>query len=168
MTRWMFSHRRLAEALGIWICVAAAAPGAQKQTPARPPWNTSRIQGSPEAPPPYRIAPAFPQLRFQKPSSIEELPQSNRLLVTEMAGKIFSFPKDPAVRQADLVIDLAAQLPPDLAGQSISLFDAEPHPKFPMNRHLFVCYVHPGEGGHTRVSRLTLTGDASPAVVPGS
>ena len=85
-----------------------------------------------------------------------------------MGGRIFSFPKDAAVNQADLVVDLKAALPRDLAGRNVSLFDAEFHPRFADNHYLFVCYVHPGDGGHTRVSRLTLDGDSPPRAVPGS
>ncbi|HWB14073.1 MAG TPA: PQQ-dependent sugar dehydrogenase [Pirellulales bacterium] len=127
-------------------------------------WTTSRVHGSPEPPAPYQIAPAFGQLRFQRPTSIEELPGENRLLVTEMSGKIFTFPQDQPATQADLLIDLAASL----AGQGVSLFDAEPHPDFRRNRQLFVCYVHPQGGGETRVSRFTLDSRSPPAVLPGS
>ena len=51
-------------------------------------------------PPPYRIVSAFPDLRFDKPTSIEELPDG-RLLVTEMAGKILSFPNQSGVKAPD-------------------------------------------------------------------
>jgi putative heme-binding domain-containing protein len=134
----------------------------------RPEWTTSRVHGSPEPPAPYRIAPAFGELRFQRPTSIEELPGENRLLVTEMSGKVFTFPEDPRTVQADLLVDLAALLPDDLAGRGVSLFDAEPHPDFRHTRQLFVCYVHPQGGGETRVSRFTLDGRSPPGVLPGS
>jgi putative heme-binding domain-containing protein len=149
-------------------CIGAIAPAQEKLIQQRPPWVTSRVNGAPEAPAPYRLAPAFPQLRFELPTSLEEVPGVNRLLVTERGGRIFTFPKQPTIGRADLVTDLRAALPMELAGQSVSLFDAELHPKFPENHFLFVCYVHPGSGGHTRVSRLTLTNDAAPQAVAGS
>ncbi|HXT57941.1 MAG TPA: PQQ-dependent sugar dehydrogenase [Pirellulales bacterium] len=142
--------------------------GADKPAARRAPWTTSRLQGSPQAPAPYRIAPAFPDLHFQRPTSIEEIPGAGRLLVTEMGGKVLSFPKEAGMGQADLVVDLQALLPNELTGRSVSLFDAEPHPDFPDNRYLFVCYVHPAGGGQTRVSRFTLTAASPPRAEPGS
>lgn len=140
----------------------------EKSTAVRPPWTTSRVHGSPEPPAPYRIASAFPQLRFELPTCIEELPGAQRLIVTERGGKIFSLPKSAEVAQADLMVDLHQWLPAELATQNVSLLDAELHPKCSENHFLFVCYVHPGEGGHTRLSRLTLTTAAAPRAIAGS
>lgn len=148
--------------------LVTAARGQEKSIAMRPPWTTSRVQGSPEPPAPYRIAPAFGRLRFELPTSIEEIRDSDRLLVTERGGKIFTFPKAADVSRADLAVDLRELLPSDLTGQPISLFDAELHPKFADNHYLFVCYVHPGGGGHTRLSRLTLTADTAPRMMAGS
>src|SRR5215831_19518481 len=69
----------------------------------RPPWTISRVHGSPTEPAPYRLAPAFPRLRFELPTCIEEVAGTGRLLVTERAGKIFTFQKAAGVSQADLV-----------------------------------------------------------------
>src|SRR5690349_17896929 len=76
--------------------------------------------------------------------------------------------KSAEVTAADLVVDLHEWLPADLATQNVSLLDAELHPKFIDNHFLFLCYVHPGEGGHTRLSRLTLTTAAAPRAIAGS
>ena len=163
-----FSLVRIAVA-ALGVLLAAVEVGAEeKAVPRRPAWTTSRIHGSPEPPAPYRIAPAFAKLRFDKPTCIEELPGDDRLLVTEISGKVFSFAKDPTVSQPDLVIDLRALLPTDLTGREVSLFDAEPHPAYRHNRYLYVCYVHPGQGGHTRVSRFTLDAGSPPRGVPES
>ncbi|HVW38907.1 MAG TPA: PQQ-dependent sugar dehydrogenase, partial [Pirellulales bacterium] len=149
-------------AAGAWV--AAAETGATK----RAPWTTSRIHGSPTPPAPYRLAPAFPQLHFEKPTCIEQFPGDERLLVTEMGGNVFSFPQQPETNQADLVVDLQAQLPANLMSRNISLFDAEFHPKYRENHYLFVCYVHPEGGGQTRVSRFTLDGRSPPRAAPES
>ena len=149
-----------------WCVTTVVTLAQDKPIPSRPPWTTSRVHGTPEPPAPYRLVPAFPQLRFELPTSIEEVPGTNRLLVTERGGKVFTFPKDAGTSQTDLVVDLRDLLPGELAGQAVSLFDAELHPKFRDNRYLFVCYVHPAGGGHTRVSRFTLTADAAPRAVP--
>ena len=128
---------------------------------AREPWNSSRIQGTPYSQPPYQIRPLFPSLRFQRPTSIEEIPGANRFIVTEIGGKIHSVAKAPDTRKADLVIDLAS-----INGGRGTAFDTEFHPQFLENRFVFVCYVHPEGGGHTRVSRFVLTDTSPPKIDP--
>jgi putative heme-binding domain-containing protein len=91
------------------------------------------------------------------------MPGANRLLVTEIDGKILSLKKAPDVDQADLVGDLH-----ELAGGTVSLFSATLHPEFADNHYLYVCYFHPGDGGHVRVSRLTLSNQRAPRIVLGS
>jgi len=130
-----------------------AAPG---DAPKRQAWTTSKIVGSPEKPEPYRVVDAFPQLRFEKPTSVEQLPDSKRILVTEMSGKVYTFPQNAAVAHADLLIDLVVGLPKDVEKRQVSLFDAECHPKFAENGYLYLCYVSPEGGSHTRVSRFTV------------
>ena len=158
---------------GCLTCCALPAMASAQDQPAlgRPPWTTSRVYGAPVAPSPYRLAPAFPDFRFDLPTSIEVVPGLNQLLVTERGGKVFTFGtagEAAAARTRSLVIDLRESLPAPLAGQSVSLLDAEFHPKFAENRQLFVCYVHPDNGGHTRVSRFTLTGQEELRAAPGS
>ncbi|MFM8252383.1 MAG: PQQ-dependent sugar dehydrogenase [Planctomycetota bacterium] len=174
-----------------------SADRAAAKTPAV--WTQSRIQGAPQPPPAYRLRAVYPQVAFSKPTSVESLPGANRLLVTEIGGRIFTLPapvasrapasrapatgtaagKEPGASQkadqeplkvtsSDLLVDLRTLLPAELSSKNLSLWDAEPHPNFSQNHYLFVCYVHPGDGGHTRVSRLQLTGDNPPQLVPGS
>src|SRR5262245_28502488 len=71
--------------------ITAFAPAQDKPIASRPPWTTSRVRGSPEPPAPYRLSVAFHQLRFELPTSLEEVPGTNRLLVTERAGRISTF-----------------------------------------------------------------------------
>ena len=161
--------RKIAGIIGVILLVASVGVcTAEEKSASRPPWTKSRIVGTPEPPPPYRIVSAFPQIRFQKPTCIEEISGANRLLVTEIGGKIFTFAKESKASERDLLVDLRELLPQELAEKNLSLFDAEPHPKFRENRFLFVCYVHPGQGGHSRVSRFTLTGESPPKIVPQS
>ena len=126
-------------------------------------WTTSRVKGAPTPPAPYKIVPAFPGVSFKNPTCIEEIPGENRLLVTEIGGKVFSFVKNPEVQQADLVADLS-----EVLRGTTKVFDADFHPDFRESRYVFVCYVHPGDGGHTRVSRFTMTNETPPKFVAGS
>ena len=144
------------------VLLGRQAPPALGDQP-RKPWTSSRINGEPYPPAAYKINPAFPNVRFKNPTCIEEIPSQNRLLVTEIGGRIFSIVKDPDVQQADLVVDLA-----ETSGGESKVFDADLHPKFLENRQIFVCYVHPGRGGHTRVSRFIMPDASPPRIIPAS
>src|SRR5687767_7558648 len=125
--------------LSIFLTVLVCAADNTSAT-ARPAWTKSKIHGSPEPPAPYRLVAPFPKIRFQKPTSIEPFPGAKRLLVTEIGGKIFTILTEPVPNEADLLFDLNEMLPDTLSGRSVTLFDAEFHPKFQDNQFLFVCY----------------------------
>ena len=159
--------RRFAVA-AVCLCLLTHFAFAEKPDTRRKPWTTSKLTGTPEPPAKYKLVPAFSQTRFKLPTSIEAWPESDSLLVTEMSGAIYLLQKIKTDKPASLIVNLKDLLPADLAGTSVSLFDAELHPKFKENHYLYVCYVHPGSGGHTRVSRLTLTKEIPPKLVPDS
>lgn len=118
----------------------------------RAPWTTSRLAGTPDPPPPYTTEPAFPALKFEHPVLLASAPGTSRLFVGEQGGKVYSFPNDPAVARADLVLDLAAHRPGMAA-----LYGLAFHPKFDENRHVYLCYViKDGQPDGTRVSRFTV------------
>src|SRR6267142_4853438 len=68
---------------------------AQSAIGSRPPWTTSRITGSPEPPRPYIAERIFPSLKFDQPVELVAVPGANRLIVLEVAGKIYSFEDRP-------------------------------------------------------------------------
>ena len=156
----------------VFTCLAAQSSAQDAKPAKRAAWTTSKIIGSPEPPEPYRVVDAFAKLQFEKPTSIEQLPDSKRMLITEMSGKVYTFPHNADVAQADLLLDLVAGLPKDVEKRQVSLFDAECHPKFADNGYLYLSYVCPIGGNHTRLSRFTVelksgTG-AAPKLVPNS
>jgi putative heme-binding domain-containing protein len=127
---------------------------ARRDEERRVPWTTSRFKGTPDAPPPYAVEPAFPKLVFDRPVLLAQPPQSRDLVVAELGGKVLSFPEDPGAGRAELALDLAAR------GQPFgALYGLAFHPRFAENRQVFVCYTLPGERPDgTRVSRFTATG----------
>ena len=127
------------------VC-ASSADEAQAQPPAVPraPWTSSRVQGSPDPPPPYHTENAFPHLQFRTPTEITAVPGCNRLVVAEMEGKIFAFPNDPAVTTADLLIDL-----------NTSIYGVTFHPRFLDNGFMYVVNVH-DKAGVLQVSRFVV------------
>lgn len=155
----MLARRSFAASLfivGLFTLCASSSAVAADAPAKRPVWTTSKIKGTPEKPEPYRVVDAYAKLKFEKPTSIEELSDSKRILITEMSGKIYTFPKQADVAQADLLVDLVDVLPLGMSDLSISLFDAEPHPKFADNGYVYVSYVCADGGKHTRLSRFTI------------
>src|SRR5262249_4532407 len=128
----------------------------------RVPWTTSRIVGSPDPPPPYRLKRVFPRIKFQGPVCIAQEPETNRLLVAENNGKIYSFPIDnPDADKPELFLDVR---------RSIYAFSS--HPKYRENGQVFVFSPTPAEGTPgpplSRVSRFQTGRDYPRRIRPGS
>lgn len=118
-------------------------------------WTTSRIMGSPEPPLPYITEPMFPSLKFQQCLELTAIPGSNRLLVVEQAGKVFTFPNQPDIATADLLVNFAEQIPGVQQVYSLTF-----HPDFQQNRYCYVCYIkgdNDPEGTHVARFRMTDT-----------
>jgi putative heme-binding domain-containing protein len=143
----------------------------------RTPWTTSRIEGTPEPPPPYETRRVFPHLNFKNPVTITAEPTSKRLFVIEQQGKIYSFPVDPEVKRADLAIDLKKEiqtlrLSKD-AAKVAEAYGLAFHPRFAENRYCYICYtLNPSYWGQladgTRVSRFTVSETNPPRIDPAS
>src|SRR6516164_917949 len=146
-----------------WFVSPAAEPPAK---PARMPWKTSRVVGSPDPPPPFKVVRAFPNLKFEHPLLLARPPGSDRLFVGEQAGVLYSFRDKPDAR-ADLFFDLRKELKtlhlhPE-AKQVEAVYGLVFHPDFEKNRQCFVCYTllskKPNQQNlpdGTRVSRFTV------------
>ncbi len=133
-----------------WLLVSLALLSNSQAADRRTPWASSKIAGTPEPPPPYAIAPAFPRLTFDHPLLIASTPAIPRLFVGEQGGRILSFPVDPKVEKADVVVDLGKRQP-----KCNALYGMAFHPKFAENGLVFLCYVTSDNAPDgTRVSRF--------------
>ena len=90
-------------------------------------WTTSRVVGSPEPPPRYRLRRVFPQHTFENPTFIAQDPNSERLLVAEYLGRIYSFLGNDPDAGKDLFLDW---------NRRISAFSF--HPRYRENGQVFV------------------------------
>lgn len=171
------SRFRLYLALALALPLLAAL-GQSSPKPTRIPWTTSRVVGSPEPPPPFKVVRAFPNLKFDKPLLFARCPDSDRLFVGEELGVLYSFPDKPDAK-AELFFDLrkeikTVRLHPE--AKSIDrLYGLVFHPNFAKNRQCFVCYtLHGKDGlgpnleGGSRVSRFTVTNIDPPRIDPAS
>jgi putative heme-binding domain-containing protein len=168
-----------------WAVLAVVAPwpldAAAPPSPARAPWTTSHVTGSPEPPPPYRLQRAFPKLKFATPVDMVPGPAAlgKRFFVVEQYGKVLSFPDDEAVEKADVAIDLKKDLVgldkvPGCKGVS-NVYAIAFHPKFEENPYCYICYILdvpvPGPVADTgsRISRFTVRNDGgAPRINPAS
>jgi uncharacterized repeat protein (TIGR03806 family) len=123
-------------------------------------WTTSRITGSPEPPLPYVTERVFPTLKFNQCLDISSVPGSDRLYVVEQSGKVFSFPNKPDVKAADLVVDLAKEIPDIKQVYAITF-----HPDFEQNRYCYVCYIKAANlDDGTHVARFRLSDTDPPTI----
>jgi glucose/arabinose dehydrogenase len=130
----------------------------------RIPWTTSRLKGTPDAPPPYLAAPAFPGLRFDRPVVLTAEPGTRRLWIGEVGGKILSFEEDPKAETANLALDLARR-----HARFGALYGIAFHPRFAENRFIFLCYVLQGDRPDgTRVARFQVSRTDPPQIEPES
>ncbi len=130
----------------------------------RPSWTTSRIAGTPEPPPPLQAEPAFPQLTFDRPLDLTMMPGSNRWVVAQHHGKIFTFPDDPDVQAPDLMHDLRESHP-----QATAIYAITFHPDFVSNRKLYLCYIEGNDQPDgTFVSEFVLRETDPPTLDPES
>src|SRR5262245_29057422 len=93
-------------AVGALVLAVTYRPGpADTATPPkRIPWTTSKVKGTPEPPPPYRLEVVFPKVKFFEPLEVTAAAGSERLFVATRPGKLFSFVADAKTEPADLLL----------------------------------------------------------------
>jgi putative heme-binding domain-containing protein len=145
------------------LLVSLALPLGAAEAAERVRWTSGRVKGSADPPPPYRVVPAFPRLKFRQPLNLTCAPGSERLYVAEQEGKVFSFPPDPGCAKADLVLDLAKEVPGTTAIYGMTF-----HPAFERNRQVYLSYVLGEKPDGTRVSRFEMSRSEPPRIDPQS
>jgi glucose/arabinose dehydrogenase len=122
----------------------------------RVPLTTSRIVGSPDPPPPYRVQRVYPNLKLNFPVAVARQPGSNLLwAVTEpqpyAPTSIWRFKDDPNADHAE-----------KLLGYDGVAYDITFHPKFKENGYVYIGMngplSAPSAAKKTRVLRYTLEG----------
>ncbi len=141
---------------------------AKKTASARPAqraaWTTSRVKGSPEPPPPFRIDRVFPQLHFENPISLISGPLGHRLFVAELGGTIYSFPRNAGDVKPEVCIAGDKEIP----GLK-RLYGLAFHPQFRKNRLVYLCYVTEDQKPTgTHVSSFRMRDSNPPTIDPAS
>jgi uncharacterized repeat protein (TIGR03806 family) len=120
--------------LGWWT---AALPLAGQEvffrTDQRLPWTSSRIQGTPDPPDPYRLEVAYPQLTFAEPIDLALIPRLGRFAVVEHRRGISTFPVGSTDEQPQPLYVAS--------GADTELFAVAFHPRFVDNGWVFFTYA---------------------------
>lgn len=141
----------------LWL--ASSAIGAEPLTKN---WTTSKITGSPQPPSPFVTERIFPSLSFAEPCELVAVPGTNRLLVIEVKGKLYTFENKPS--EENLTTDLFADVT-QLDPQFFRVYGIAFHPKFAENRYCYISYVLNGRTPQgTRVSRFKVNDTDPPTV----
>ncbi|MFP6765991.1 MAG: PQQ-dependent sugar dehydrogenase [Planctomycetaceae bacterium] len=143
--------------LAVWFLPVPVS--GQDDTPSasrrRVPWTTSRITGSPALPAPYRIERLYPELAFDQPVAMVNVPGSERTVLVERKGRVVQLPADRSDRQPQLMLDGAGQI-----SELTAVYGLAFPPDFQTNRVCFVCYIcKPDLEDGTRLSRFQVTGE---------
>jgi glucose/arabinose dehydrogenase len=139
-----------------WIILLTIAHAA----PAREPWLSSRIIGSPDPPPPYITERVFPNLKFREPVELTAMPGTDRLVLVEREAKIHSFPNRADIEKPELFADMKG-----LDREIQETYSIAFHPGFLTNRYIFVFYIYKAELPEgTHVSRFKVTDTNPPRI----
>lgn len=144
-------------ALVPWLI--ALASGAEPLTKN---WTTSKITGSPQPPSPFVTERIFSTLSFNEPCELVAVPGTNRLLVVEVKGLLYTFENKPTEEtvSSDLFADVTKLDPGFFRVYGIAF-----HPKFTENRYCYLSYVLNGRSPQgTRVSRFKVNDTDPPTL----
>lgn len=120
--------RRMHLAVACLLLTAAPLIAEPFRLDRRVPCDTSRLLGTPDPPPPYRVRRDFERLKLTNPVFVLAEPGSHRLLVVEHDGRVVAFEQDPAADKAIPFVQVA-----DYETYSIAL-----HPDYTKNGLVFV------------------------------
>jgi uncharacterized repeat protein (TIGR03806 family) len=107
-------------------------------------WTTSRVVGSPDPPPPYRLENVYPDLKFNEALELAIIPDRKRWVVAERKGKIYTFASDPKKARKQLLLDVGK-----------TVYGVVMHPKFKENGYFYVSYIPNPEKETPDGSRLS-------------
>ena len=158
---------------GFWmtvtICLSLFALGSScgqsLQESGRKPWEISRLQGSPEPPPPYVAVKAFPELKIKRPVAIELEPGTNNLylLETYQPEEKASTLKRLSPKGNVVESEILLQFPE-------SAYSIAFHPRYEENRFIYLGSNGPGpdDDRYSRIIRYTVDSRAPHSLIENS
>lgn len=148
----------------------AVDAGGVAPSPGRSVWSDfTKFSGSPEPPTPYRVVPAFPNLRVKQPVAVAKEPGRDSLLLShhlrpwlggEWPSQLVRIVNDPSTAAIDPLLVLSDRM----------IYDFAFHPDYEDNGYVFVATGGVGADGspRMRVSRFTVSSEVPHRIDPGS
>src|SRR5256885_2014689 len=100
----------------------------------------ANLAGAADSFPAVDLKPAFPNLSFNRPLWMEEVPDgSKRLTVVEQSGKVHIFPKDPQAKTTKAFVDITSRKPQVQNEEGLLAFAF--HPQYKSNGRLYLYYT---------------------------
>jgi uncharacterized repeat protein (TIGR03806 family) len=162
--RSLFVPVLLAAVAGVLLTLTAQSESSKKERKPfgidkREKWTTSRVFGSPDPPPPYRLEKVF-KIGFEQALELSIIPNSDRWVVAERYGKIYTLSTDPKKARKDLLIDLKR-----------TVYGVVMHPQFAKNGYFYVTSImnpDKDEPNGSRLSRFKVRRSDPPQADPKS
>ena len=150
---------------GLMIGMASASLSGQESQPARLiPWTTSRVNGSPDPPLPYKTERVFAGVELTNPTNITWLPSANKWIANHAGSKIVMFDNDPENAVAEPLLDLT-----DVFGKPVGTgYTIKFHPDLENQPWCFVVFTQRGVDKGHHLARLTVVDPTVPKVDPDS
>jgi len=144
--------------------LAAEKPFGLKQ---RIPWNDSRVVGSPDPPPPYKVVRSFPKLSVKQPLVLSPEPGTNRLFILQHLGVWAGPGRLLAVPDRQDVTAAEAEMLIEINGLAIGF---ALHPDYQRNGYIYFGLNGPSGRGKktTQVVRYTVNRQAPHGIDPQS
>lgn len=139
---------------------AAPAPA-----PTRVPWTSSRLQGYPDPPPPYRAVRVYEQLKVAQPVYIRAEPGTQRMFIVEHKG---DWPEPGGIRVFEDLPGVTSSSP--LLPYDRLIYGFCFHPRYRENGYLYVISngPMPAKNKQNRISRFTVDRSKEGSIDPTS
>jgi uncharacterized repeat protein (TIGR03806 family) len=144
----------------VLLFVSAAIPADDRPVAEKPfglerrlPWNDSRVVGSPDPMPPYKVVRAFPKLNVKQPLTLTPEPGTDRLFILQHLnhwagpGRLLAIPDDQGATEPETLLDID--------GLAVGLTF---HPDYERNGYIYIGLNGPmrGRPKTTQVVRYTV------------
>jgi glucose/arabinose dehydrogenase len=137
-----FKFLALAVAISLPLCGAAAS-------------EPSMAEGVKQTPIAVEVVQAFPNLRFDRPVVVTHAADgSNRVFVAGQRGKVYAFPNNTDVAEAQTFLDIADRVTYNDNMNEEGLLGLAFHPNFKQNGEVYVYYTSRSEDHLSVISRF--------------
>lgn len=132
------------------LCVCFFVPGlGVVEADDRIEWTTSRVEGTPDPPPPFATERLFADVPLAQPTEMVRLPHSDRWVVVEVGGRIVSFSKN---EERDFQVMLQMK---DAVATASRAYGIVFHPNYPETPSCYIAFTMlPNDPAGTRLSKF--------------